>query len=312
MTVLGWVVALAAAADGVASAGDAAVGPVTPAAPAVVPDWAVLPGQCPPDDPDYDLELMYHQGRFKDGLAACDARLKAAPTSDLYWLKARFMYEIGETFQRTDTSIDKVAWYQSMLDAAEAGLKLAPDDPHLHFARGVAMGRLGTTRGVLSSLFMAKDVESDWLLVANHPTWTYASLGGNEVLPCDAFHALGIYYRLVPDWWIIQMIAGTRGDLDQSEAWNLRSTQCKPDEVENWKELGATRLCMGQKRNDPARVAEGVKSLNHGLTVTAVTPRQKLDRSHIQMLIADPSLACEYSRDGQQDLDEKKLDAKAE
>ena len=194
-----------------------------------------------------------------------------------------------------------------MLTAVEAGLKLAPGYPHLRFARGVAMGRLGTTRGVLASLFMAKDVETDWLAVAQNPTWKYSSLGGVEMLPCDAYHALGIYYRLVPDWLIVQVLAGTRGDLDKSLTWNQKSTQCKPDEVENWKETGATQLCIGQKRNDPAMTAAGIASLKKCQSLDATRPRAKLDVKHCANLIADPSLACEYSRDGQQDLDESKL-----
>ena len=38
-------------------------------------------------------------------------------------------------------------------------------------------------------------------------------------------------------------------------------------------------------------------------------PTDLTDVKHARMLIADPSLACEYSRDGQQDLDEAQLEA---
>ena len=278
-------------------------------APAATPasEWPVLyPYQVAPDDPNWDLEVLYAQEKFDDGLKLAKERLAKAPTPQLYWLKIRFMYEIGERFQRTDTSIDKLAWYQQMLDDANAGLLLEPGNLHLRFARGVAMGRLGTTRGVLSSLFMAKDVESDWLAVANS-SWKYASLGGYELLPCDDFHALGIYYRLVPDWWIVQMIAGTRGDLNKAVEYNQKSVQCKPNEIENWKELGASQLCLGQKNGDEAMIATGKTSLQKALTLPAPRARNKTDQKHSQMLLSDPSLACEYSRDGQQDLDEKKL-----
>lgn len=271
-------------------------------------EYPVLyPGQCTPDQPHFDLEVMYHEGRHQDGIEACDTRIAEAPNKDLYWLKARFMYEVGERFQRTDTTIDKEAFYQQMLDTVEQGLELAPNDPHLRFARGVAMGRLGTTRGVLSSLFMAKDVERDWLAVASSD-WRYASLGGHEVLPCDAYHALGIYYRLVPDWWIVQVLAGTRGDLDKSLAFNEKSIACKPKEIQNWKELAATQLCIGTKRGDEDMIAEGKRSAEKAAALKATTDKQRTDQKHALMLRDDPSLACEYSRDGQQDLDQKKLE----
>lgn len=273
--------------------------------------WPVqFPGQCTPDDANFDLEVLYYEHKFDEGLKIVRQRLAApSPTPDLYWMKARFMYEVGERFERDDPNIDKVAWYQEMLAAAQAGLKLAPNDRHLLFARGVAMGRLGTTRGVLSSLFMADDIESDWLTVANDKGYAYASLGGHEIIPCDTYHALGIFYRLVPDWWIVQMLSGTRGDLEKSLQWHQKAVQCKPNEVSNWKELGATQLCIGQKKKDPAMVDAGIASLRRGAGMVPKNDRQRIDVRHCKAMMEDPSMACEYSRDGQQDLDQKKLEA---
>ena len=262
------------------------------------------------DLPHHDLEVLYHEAKYQEGLAKTEQQLAAAPDKDLYWMKARFLYEIGERWQRTDQNVDKEAWYEGMLAAADAGLALAPGDPHLRFARGIAMGRLGTTRGVLSSLFMAKDVENDWLAVAAADGFTYQSLGNEELLPCDAFHALGIYYRLVPDWWIVHVIAGTRGDLDKSVAYGRQAVACKPDDVDNWKELGATQLCIAEKRKDEAMRAEGMASLARALAIPADTEREQIDHRHCLMLMNQAALACEYSRDGQQDLDESKLTAK--
>ena len=40
----------------------------------------------------------------------------------------------------------------------------------------------------------------------------------------------------------------------------------------------------------------------------AQDPTDHVDIKHAAMLMNDPKLACGYSRDGQQDLDEKKLE----
>lgn len=266
-----------------------------------------FPGQCTPDGDNFDLEILYYESRYQEGLALAEKRLAEAPTAQLYWMKARFLYEIGEQFERDDPSIDKEAHYQKMLDASDAGLALAPGDLHLRFARGIAMGRLGTTRGVLRSLFMAKDVESDWLAVANSKTWTYSSIGGRELLPCDAQHAIGIYYRLVPDWWIIQVLAGTRGDLHKSVNWHTKAVSCKSNEPANWLELGVTQLCLGQREKDEAMLEAGRASLRKAQSLHAENPRMKIDVRNAGRVLADESMACEYSRDGQQDLDESKL-----
>lgn len=272
------------------------------------PTYPLLyPYQCKEGEPNYDLEVMYVEGQHREGLAEVERRLASAPTTQLYWMKARFLYEIGELFERTDTTIDKEAHYQKMLDTAQKGLALAPQDPHLRFARGVAMGRLGTTRGILASLFMADDVERDWLAVAKSTSFQYASLEAREVLPCDAYHALGIFYRLVPDWWIVQAIAGTRGSLEKSLEWHQKATACKPKEPANWLERGVTELCLGQRDGDEAMLAAGRASLQKARGLPAEGGRMKIDVRNAGRVLADESLACEYSRDGQQDLDESKL-----
>jgi len=265
-------------------------------------------GQVTPDTPHFDLEVLYHEGRVKEGLELAEKRMADNPEdATVYRHVARFMYELGEQFERTDTSIDKVAWYERMWTVADAGLELTPDDPHLKFARGVAIGRYGTTRGVLASLFLAKRVEQDWT-EATDSGYTYASIGGGEQLPCDVHHGLGIYYRLVPDWWIVQVLAGTRGDLDKSLERMQLAHECGGDKIRHLKELGVTKMCIGQKRNDHALLAEGKAHISKYLTLEPKSRTERIDIRHGEMLLDDPSMACEYSRDGQQDLDREKLE----
>jgi len=267
-----------------------------------------IAGQVTPDSPHYDLEVLYFQRKFEEGLALTEQRLRATPADkDLYWHKTRFMYEIGERFDPDDESIDRVAHYKAMREAADAGLAIAPDDPHLHFALAVAAGRLGTTRGVMSSLFLAKTVEQGFLVPASHPTFRYASLGGYEQLPCDAFHGLGIFYRLVPDWWIVKVLSGTRGDLEKSIHYNRLSTKCKPKSVQNHKELMVSQMCLAQKKGDAALLEEARATGRRALALPTKGAVVAIDQRHIRQLLAEPDLACGYSRDGQQELDEKRL-----
>lgn len=287
-----------------------AVGPAEAPSTEVEARWPTrFPGQTSPGDPHFDLEILYAEKKFKEGLRKANERLAKTPNDvDLHWMKVRFLYEIGERFG-DDESIDRVAYYKEMLRIAERGMKLDPGNMHLHFAIGVSMGRLGTTRGVLASLFMAKDVEQNWLAVAEQSSWNYSSLDGGEMLPCDVFHGLGIFYRLVPDWWIVQVLAGTRGNLQESLRFNRLSTECKPQEIQNWKELAATQYCLYSRDGDEQMKAAADRAVQRGLAIPARHFVNRLDHKHLRSLREDPSTACEYSRDGQQDLDEKKLRA---
>ncbi|MBA2321486.1 MAG: hypothetical protein H0V89_10045 [Deltaproteobacteria bacterium] len=269
------------------------------------------PGTVTSDFRWWDLEVLYDEGRYPEGLtAAKQARQSNPKDADLYWLQIRFMFEIAEGVSRLDKSFDKVAWYTEMLNLANLGLAIAPDHGHLLYARGIAAGRLGTTKGVLASLGSAKGIEADWQRVSSSG-FAYSSIGGQEVLPCDAHLTLAIFYRLVPDWWIVQVLAGTRGDLQKSADYGAKADRCSPGRILIVKELGVSQLCLGQNTKDPAMEAAGTATLKRALTLPIVSDKtDRIDLQHVRMLLEDPSLACEYSRDGQQELDESKLPPK--
>lgn len=278
---------------------------------AAAPAHAAYPGTVQPSDPWYELEVLYDRGDMQAGLARTKALRAAAPRDpELIWHQIRFMFEVAEVVPKSDRSFDKLAWYQEMYDLANEGLALAPGHGHLLFARGIALGRLGTTRGVLASLGSVKAVEADWL-AASRSGYTYAAIGGQEVLPCDADLTLAILYRLVPDWWIVETLAGVRGDLQKSVEYAAKADRCSPDRLLTLKELGVSQLCLGQRMENPAMVALGTNTLARAAAMPATgQPTDAVDLKHVRMIQADPSLACEYSRDGQQDLDREKLPAR--
>ncbi len=265
------------------------------------------PGQVSAGANHYDLEEMYAAGEHTSGLAEARRRYAADPTdTDLTWHIARFIFEQGEAIDRNDKSVDKVALYTDMVDVAEQGLSVNPNDAHIRFARGVANGRLGTTRGVIASLWSAKGIEQDWLFVANSG-FEYASINGDEQLPCDADLALGIFYRLVPDSFIVQMLAGTRGSLDKSLNHLTTANQCSPNRIGTMKELAVTQMCLGTKKKNPALVDQGKANIREYMTLTPGDNKDVIDIAHGKLLLADPGIACGYSRDGQQNLDTSKL-----
>lgn len=274
-------------------------------------DLQDIPGQVRPDNPYWDLELLYHQHRYQEGLAAVEQKLAENPNDvELIWHQVRFMFETVEQIERTDTSMDKEALYEKMAEISRRGLALDPDHGHLQFALGVSLGRLGTTRGVLASLSMATPIEDTWT-ACMESDYRYRSIAGEEMLPCDCAHALGIFYRLVPDSWIVELIAGTRGSLQKSLEVHERAKQCKADDISILKELAVTQLCMGEKENNNDLIIAGRANLLQIGALPASAPSDHTDQRHARQLLLNPKLACGYSRDGQQDLDDDKLQEQA-
>lgn len=263
------------------------------------------PGQVTPDDPYWDLEVLYYQERHLEGAKLAEARYAETKDPHLTLHIARFWYQELEG-DETRSKSERAVIYDRLLATLDEGLAKDPKDLHLQFARGVVMARIGTSRGVLASLRLADDVEAAWTSVID-AGFMYNAIGVHEELPCDAYLALGVFYRLVPDSWLVKAIAGTKGDLQRSLEMNEKGVACAGDRIRNLKELGVTQLCLGQKTKDAALVDAGKATLNRMFAVTPTFREEVIDLRHGAKLLKDPSIACGYSRDGQQDLDESKI-----
>ena len=285
--------------------------PVEPAGPAIDPLLGepfepTRPGQVDPSSPYWDLEVLYHREKHMEGLKLAEKRYAETKDPHLTLHIARFWYQFLEG-DETMPKKERAAIYERMIALLDEGIAADPNDGHLPFARGVVMARLATAKGILASLSMADDIEAAWLASANSD-YRYHSIGNQEQLPRDAQLALGIYYRILPDSWLVNLIAGVRGNLDQSLAMHQESLACSGPRIRTLKELGVTQLCIGTTRKDPAMIEAGKASINRFLGIAPEMQAEVIDIKHGARLLADPDLACGYSRDGQQDLDEKQLD----
>ena len=269
----------------------------------------VYKGQATPENSQhFDLEVLYHEGKHEEGYKLAKARYTANPKDvEAAWHTTRFMFEIGELIDRTEAAMNKDAFYMEMRTIADASHALNPSDTHLKFAKGVAIGRWGTHKGVIASLFLADDLENVWLDAADDGA-VYSSIGGEEQLPCDIYHGLGIFYRLVPDYWIVKLIAGTKGDLQKSLEYHTKSNTVCPGRISPTKELAATQICLGQSNRDDALIAKGNANLKKVLTLDAKSDKDRRDHRHATMMLNDNDMACGYSRDGQQDLDTDQIE----
>jgi len=264
------------------------------------------PGQVTPSHPYWDLEVLYYRQEHKKAALLAEKRYSETQDPHLLLYIGRSWYQYLEGNEEITNKKQRLALLERGFAALEQGVKDLPEDGHLKFAYGVMLGRIGTTRGVLASLRTADDIERMWLDSLDAKP-AYASIGLQEELPCDTYLALGIFYRLVPDYWIVKVISGTRGDLDKSLKMHQRGVACAGERIRNIKELAVTQLCIGTKRNQPEMIEAGKKSVNRYLAIAPRANQDFVDIRHGADLLLDPSIACSYSRDGQQDLDESKI-----
>lgn len=232
-----------------------------------------------------------------------------------YWMIARSEYDIGEVLSRTPEEAQKNE--TERLKLYEDGIKIsttcvekvAPADGNCWFWRATSMGRRSTAKGILNSLFTAKDVEKDWLkALALNPQYKTA---GGEPQVNNIRYGLGVFYRMVPDSWLVKLVAGVRGDIRKGAQYFRDAVATEPYRIELRKELAVALLCLHDRDGDAAAASEARTHLEQILAgkYDGPDPRNTdaTDKRHARELLNDPSIACGYSRDGVQDLDESKI-----
>ena len=247
------------------------------------------------------LDERLAQEKFDELLKATQPWMDQEKRPEVLWRYIRVLIDTYEVRNAPDA--EKLRAYALAEKLARRCLALpdAKEHPHCHFYLGAALGRQGTVKGVLQSLGDAKEVEHIWLkglqLARGKPQYV---LDGAP-LEAEFDYVLGIYYRLVPEWWMIQMLFGTRGDLQKSIAYQRAAVKLHP-ELARQIELAVSLLCRGDKEDDAAQTREGKALLQ--AVVAAPAPREvdRVDQRTAQKVLADPSLACGYSRDKPQNV----------
>jgi len=221
--------------------------------------------------------------------------------AEIYWRLARNIYDRIESLPRHQRppKQERIQLYEKIIQLSDKCIKLAPEDGNCWLWKGIGLGRRGTTKGILNSLSEIDDLERTWKK-AEELQPKYRARDGSANTMGDIYNALGQFYRVVPDWWILKVMFGTRGDIEKSVEYQRKAVAVEPKRIEYNKELGISLICYGQKKKDLKAIEEGKEYLKKVESLPELKPSDRVDKEHCRILLAHPELACSYSRDAQQ------------
>ena len=254
---------------------------------------------------DYDIGKF----QFDDCIKNCEEALEYEPND--YLVRAMMClsyYEIAEKLDIHNPAekARKIVLYNTMLKVAEEGIKCAPDKGECYFMRGLANARIATTKGILSELFTAKQIEKDWLIAVNRKS-DYTTPNG-ENLQASSCVALGVYYRLCPSFFLLKWMFGISGDLDKAVYYCTKAYDLDSTRIEIVKELGVALVTRGLDRDNQADIEQGKKYLREVPTLPWRLDTDSIDVVHSRMLLKDISLCPGYSRDEEQDISKESFE----
>jgi len=233
------------------------------------------------------------------------ARQICPDRAEIYWRMARDEYDRIENLPRDkkpgkDELIERYRGVEALGDKC---IELAPDDGNCYQWKGIGMGRRGTTQGILNSLTEADDLEEIFLKGESLKP-SYRSKTGSANSMGDIYTALGQFYRVVPEWlcyFPFKQMFGVCGDIEKSVSYHRKAVALEPKRIEYSKDLAVSLICLGQKKDKPEAIEEGKKILQDIQSWPEIKNSDPIDKQHAKMLLQDPSMACGYSRDAQQE-----------
>lgn len=223
----------------------------------------------------------------------------------LMWKLSRSYWVFAENLDINDKE-NRLKYFQIGLDWANKGIAINNQCAECYLFKFGNLGRISTTKGLMNSISAAKEL-SETIATAielnpqHQDTYYNASLA-------NAYYASGVFYRIIPDWFIIKWIAGVRGDKMLSLQHIKKATEITPARIDYQVELGAIYLCLAEDKKMEEMRAPGIAALQHAITMKQVMPTDPLDKEYAAGFLKDPSGACGFSRDGIVNLDKKQLE----
>ncbi len=273
---------------------------------AAIAGWRLSAADNPCAEQVKQAEQVWLANDYDGSDKVLDEAMKTCPNlAELYWRKARNEYDRIEDIPRDKkpSKDELIKRYRGIEALAAKCTELEPNNGDCYLWKGIGMGRRGTTQGILNSLTEAAELERNFLkAVSLKPQYRSANGAANSL--GDAYNALGQFYRVVPEWlctFPFKQIVGTCGDLAKSVAYQRKAVAREGKRIEYQKELGISLICDGQKHEKPQEVEEGKKVLNDLQSLPEFKKTDQIDKQHAKQILADPSLACGYSRDAQQE-----------
>ncbi len=221
---------------------------------------------------------------------------------DGLWMIADIAFQLGGSF----SSEKDLPYARSIFvrgeRAAEKCLQKQVDHPICELYLGAMTGKIASIDGIFTSLKKAKRVEKLWTDVTqskyNYRFGEASSLQGN------ARYALGIFYRLIPDFFLMRWLFGVSGDIKKSVRYHREALALDPPNPCSKVMLAVSLLCAAKGDVKEPEGQEGLKHLREARLLTAKSMVAKACQNDTTRLEQSPAQACGYETARQQETSE--------
>lgn len=218
---------------------------------------------------------------------------------DGYWMVAEAAFQLGASY--TDEKDRRYARqiFVKGEDAAEKCLKIDPNHPICKLLLGAMIGKIASLDGIYSAVKKAERLEQLWLDVIRSK-YNY-NLGRGLSMQGSARYALGMFYRLVPDFFLVKWLFGVRGDIKKSIEYHREALAIDSPTSCGKIMLAASLFCSVSGDLKTSEGQEAMRHLREGKHLPAKNLVTKACQNDIEKIEKDPGIACGYETARQQE-----------
>ncbi len=237
------------------------------------------------------LSIAEHRRRME----IVDELLRASPKwIDGYWLLATdtfFMSAELAYYKKFDAA---KAVLERGLQATSSCLGLDKKKFLCSFFEAALIAKKASIDGIFSSLSQGKKVHDLWQQVIDRKR--NIIFQRNVSLLGSAHYGLGLFYRLVPDFFLIDWFWGIRGNLDKSIEHHRLALRYDPENPCANLMLAVSLLCKANGESSRVEFQEAQHLLKKTETSPAIDMAQKVCLNDVPNIRKHPDRTCGYTQ----------------
>lgn len=224
---------------------------------------------------------------------------------DGYWIIGNMTFQLGSLLNDPKNHAEARRIFVKGRAATRKCLTIENKNPLCKLMLGAVIGKISEIDGIFASLKNADRVRTLWKDVSKSD---YNYRFTDEVTMQGSVHyALGLYYRLIPDSFLVDWLFDVQGNINTSISYHRQSLKIDGPNACATLMLAVSLLC---KNGGETRGAIGKEAL------ALLTSAEKMKRDDLNMavcasdakkIVKDPSLSCGYTAAKQQSFDESEL-----
>lgn len=222
---------------------------------------------------------------------------------DGYWLLSAEAFVLASSYEKPGELALSLPILEQGIRSAERCLHIDTGHTMCKFFLASSMARKASIQGIFASLRWGQRIHDLWMdvLASPYDFW----FRPNVSLQGSVRYGLGIFYRLVPNQWLMETMFRIRGSLDKSVTLHREAVAINPEDPCARLMLGTALLCRCRGDHKDKDCHEGLAWLEKAHQSEALDLNQRLCQRDGIRLIKDQDLACGYTQARQVDDTEK-------